>query len=263
MARLVGLIVILGLSLGLIAQDDSQIIAAAERAYILGDYEQAIALYEQVIAQGATDGALYYNLGSAYYMAENYGRALVNYLRAQMVMPRDGDLQKAIARIRSERVDLQGDDSGFFEGLAAITLSSTTQDELEGGTFALWTLWFMLLTVLIIYRQRAWHNVLLTGLGLVGIAAITGLALTVSRWYVETYTPQAVVIAKETSVMSGPDMDYLEHFVLHSGAEVRIHNVENRWTLVRLPDGRRGWVWAEDIEAVNPEINQAIHQRPE
>ncbi|RMG87862.1 MAG: hypothetical protein D6712_04905 [Chloroflexi bacterium] len=260
MARLIGLIMILGLSIGVIAQDDGQTIAAAERAYILGDYEQAIALYEQVIAQGATDGVLYYNLGSAYYMAEDYGRALVNYLRAQMVMPRDGDLQQAIARIRSERLDLQGDDSELLEGLAAITLSSTTQDELEGGTFALWTLWFMLLTVFIIYRQQAWRNVLLTGLGIVGVIAAIGLVLTTSRWYVETYTPQAVVTAKESSVMSGPDVDYLEHFVLHSGAEVRIHDVEDGWALVRLPDGRRGWIQVADIAAVSPEIDQAIRQ---
>lgn len=64
------------------------------------DYLEAARVLETLLVDGYRNGAVYYNLGNAYYRAGEYGRAILNYRKAIPFRPRDpylaANLQQAL-----------------------------------------------------------------------------------------------------------------------------------------------------------------------
>ena len=63
--------------------------ARANVHYEREEYAEAIQQYEALIGQGYRDAAVHYNLGNAYLESGDLGRAILNYLRAEELSPRD------------------------------------------------------------------------------------------------------------------------------------------------------------------------------
>jgi len=69
-------------------------------------YEKAILNYEKIISDGRIKNSkLYYNLGNAYFLKEDIGRAILNYRRAERLNKADTNIQKNLAFARSRRID--------------------------------------------------------------------------------------------------------------------------------------------------------------
>ena len=65
------------------------------------DYRRAASLLETLLADGCQNGAVYYNLGNAYFRAGELGRAIAAYRQAKPYRPRDpyldANLRQALA----------------------------------------------------------------------------------------------------------------------------------------------------------------------
>ncbi len=57
------------------------------------DYRESAALLESLLADGYRNGAVYYNLGNAYYRAGEFGRSIAAYRKAKPYRPRDPYLE--------------------------------------------------------------------------------------------------------------------------------------------------------------------------
>jgi tetratricopeptide (TPR) repeat protein len=220
----------------------------ADSAYDAGDYTAAAQFFEEAIVSfGFRDPVppeLYYNLASAYFEADNLGQALVNALRAQREMPRDPDLARTLALIRALRVDVLGDETALIDNIAAVTTGLLTSNELTLITFVLWCITFGLFLFRLLRPQLRQLN---AALAVIGLVALVGLMLLIGRWYVETYRPNAVVTAFTTEALSGPGDDYVPLFTLYNAAEGRILENREGYRRLLLPDGRQGWLPAEDV----------------
>lgn len=248
MKRLLALLICLWVLPALAQTETIGVMERANDAYLKADYAAAIKLYQSLVDGGIHDGAVYLNLGSAYYQLGDPGRALVNMLRAQAWTPRDGDLNRSLALIRGQREDIQGDETGIIEGVSALTGSMLTFDELAWLALLFWFAWFALLAAWVLrsdWRERL-RVPLLIGAAVM-LAAVSFLA---SRWWVQTYRPAAVVVQPQASVMSGPGDTYLELYTLHTAAEVRVVETRGGWIRFALPDGRQGWLPEESVERV-------------
>lgn len=240
--------VIIGLVFAQFVAAQRDEIDRAAAAYQNGDYETAITLYETLVASGAQDGAVFFNLGNVYYQSGDLGHALVNYRRAQNLTPRDADLNVNMALSRARRLDIQGDETGLLESLGVLTTGVLTSIELGWITLALWTLWFGLLSAAVLRAQ--WRDALRAPLIILGVIALAGIVLLGSRLYVASSTPSAVVIESSVNAMSGPGDAYLELFQLHEAAELRLLDQRADWLRFALPDGRQGWIPRESVEPV-------------
>ena len=78
--------------------------AEADSAYVNSNYQEAIKVYESLLNQGES-AELYYNLGNAYYRTENITRAVLNYERALLLSPGDGDIRFNLQIARSKTID--------------------------------------------------------------------------------------------------------------------------------------------------------------
>lgn len=225
--------------------------AEANRLYDAGQFDEALARYEVLVESGVQDGSLYYNLANAYFKAGNLGEAVLNYRRAQRLLPRDGDVTAnlKLARARAvDRLDAAGE-GAVISGLRRL-VGWTTLDETAILALVLWIVLGVLIVGAILWTRG--RRALLAGAALAAVfLVLTLLALGLRVWD-ERDRPEAVVVADEVSVHSGPGTDYLTEFVLHSGAEVRLVEERADWTRIALPGDLQGWVPNASVIAVVP-----------
>lgn len=230
--------------------DDAVLLLQANTAYLNRDYNTARLLYEIVMQSGARDPGVYFNLGNIYYESGDLGRSLLNYRRAQQWWPRDADLSNNLALVRRERVDLQGEETGFTEGLAALTTGILSLSELSMLVAVSWVSWFALLAASIL--KSVWRYKLRSSVIVIGIILLLGLFLLGSRLDISLRHPAAVVVEPIVQVFTGPGEGYLELYQLHAAAEIYVWNTQNSWVQFALPDGRLGWMPLSAVELVQP-----------
>ena len=73
--------------------DTGYIFYKANALYEEGKYDEAIEVYTGLIDQGLESGNLYYNIGNCYFKKGELGKAIVNYERANKLIPDDSDLK--------------------------------------------------------------------------------------------------------------------------------------------------------------------------
>lgn len=232
MMMILAIFVVLFWNLPVEAQD----LVSASVAYDNGDYETAIILYESSLAVGEVSGEIYYNLGNAYYLNGEIGRAMQNYLQAESYLPRHAAVASQLAIVRSERVD--GDISEIDPIILVynITADYLTFTETAILAFVVWLLFFLVLTIGM--KRKGWLAVNM----IFGIVMLIVVGLLATRIYVDTQQPVAVILSNTVEVMSGPGESYLTLFSLYEGIEFRVQEERDGWLRFVLADGRQGWI---------------------
>ena len=213
-----------------------------------GDTQAAIDIYEAMLADHVHEAAIYMNLGDLYATLQNEGKALLNYRRAQHINPRIGEVNTQLSRIRSLRIDIQGDDTALIDSLAVLTSNFLTLTELAWIAVLLWIGFFITLSLLIV--KQGWRAYGRVPLLVLMILTVSMLILWASRAYGERFRPAAIVTSTRVTVRSGPSIDYLEIYDIHEAAELHLLEKRGEWVRFALPDGRQGWIVETDIEAV-------------
>ena len=249
---LIAVVLLAALPLAAAAQapGDLEAMAASNALYEDGRYEQAARSYQQLADKGYDDPALYYNLGNAYFKDGDLGRAILNYLRAERIAPRDGDVKANLDLARSQTLDvLETGDAPFVRFATGLLLRVTT-GELGAIALASWLLFSTSLLLAMIGPRRwlAWTRpvtLAATVLLLLGGGALAG------RLYFDSASNEAVIVADEVDVVSGPGGRYTPEFTLHAGAETGLVERRGAWARIALPGGSlQGWVPAADVEEV-------------
>ncbi len=217
--------------------------------------DQSIALYRRLVDErGIRNGGLYYNLGNAHLLRGDAGRAILNYRRAERLMPRDANLAVNLAEARRRTASRV---APLPEAQALRTflfwhydLSQRARFGIAAGAAALF--WLSASAVLLrVLRARWWW-------GACGACALVALAFGASV-YLEHRSrldrPEGVVTAPEVIGRKGPDESaYQPSFTEPLGAGVEFRLVERRrnWLLVRLADGRESWIPDTAVDWIDP-----------
>lgn len=215
----------------------------AALAYADGRYDEAIAIYEDLIDAGQASGSLYVNLAHAYFGQGNRPQALLNYRRAAFYLPRDREIQAQLALLR--RGNLPPTTHADWLLRADATAQIYTQRELAIGSLGLWSLLFGLLTLrLVLTKGRGAVNLLIIGCAICLFISVSALGI---RRHVDHAHPAAILLAAPTSVMSGPGDDYLELYTLDDAVEMNIIATDGEWLRFVLIDGRQGWILRDSV----------------
>src|SRR3990167_1234739 len=67
--------------------------------------KEAATQYETILANGFEHGQIYYNLGNTYYRRGEVGNAVLNYRKAQRLMPRNADLDANLKLVKNSIED--------------------------------------------------------------------------------------------------------------------------------------------------------------
>ena len=126
----------------------------ANQAYKVGDFQEAIEEYLRLIRSGYGGGQIYYNLGNAYFRAGQLGRAILEYERAQLLIPRDPDLNFNLSHARDQIRDAIEEPGGFIES-AFFWLRSFNLNELF-WSFAILNLLFWAVLIIRLFQKSEW-----------------------------------------------------------------------------------------------------------
>jgi hypothetical protein len=267
MKRILVLALILLAMIGLFVANQTRLLArlpataadtmrTAGQLYEAGQHVQAVQVYQQLADQGFANSALYYNLANAYFKQGDYGRAVLNYLRAERLDPRDPDIRANLELARAQAVDRfqVAERMRLVDLLGRASQDWLSLDGLAMVTLAAWILVVFLAIVLIgIKSGGIWQRGVRSTLIVATAVLAAGVLLLGTRLCVEKDRSAAVVVAPQVAVASGPGTQYVTEFELHSGAEIDLLESRGSWKRLSIPgdDGLEGWVPATAVEAVH------------
>ena len=236
------------------AQETSagELMARANERYERGEYAEAAQQYGDLVTRGFGDAAVYYNLGNAYLESGDLGRAILSYLRARELAPRDSDIRTNLGLARSMTVDrVTAERGSLIESVSFLGRRWATPSELGIAALLLWTATGLAIGVLLVWRDFPLRRSIRALAVLMTVATLTFFLLLVSMALANPYDNTGIVTAAAVEAVSGPGPQYSEEFTLYSGAQVRLTDSRHGWWRVALPGGEiQGWVPAHSIEKV-------------
>ena len=225
--------------------------AEGDSAYMKNDYASAIQIYEALLNRGeAAD--IYYNLGNSYYKAGDIAKAILNYERALLLQPGNGDIRANLEIARSKTVDK-------VEPVPEIFFVSWTKSLINSMSVDSWAVCGVVCFILLIVSLYLFifsKQIVLKKAGFIsGIVflAVTILANVFANQQKDELTNRnsAIVINPSVTVRSTPSETGTSLFILHEGRKVEIKdNSMREWKEIRLEDGKVGWVPASSVEVI-------------
>lgn len=225
--------------------------AEGDSAYMKNDYASAIQIYEALLNRGeAAD--IYYNLGNSYYKAGDIAKAILNYERALLLQPGNGDIRANLEIARSKTVDK-------VEPVPEIFFVSWTKSLINSMSVDSWAVCGVVVFILLIVSLYLFifsKQIVLKKAGFIsGIVflAVTILANVFANQQKDELTNRnsAIVINPSVTVRSTPSESGTSLFILHEGHKVGVKDGSMKdWKEIRLEDGKVGWVPASAIEII-------------
>lgn len=240
---LAALLAATGLAPRALAADSlEQRMADAAARYEADDFAGATGIWESLAREGLEDSHLWYNLGNAYYQQGDLGRAILSYRRAERLAPRDAQLRDNLALARARRAD---GDQVAAGGSAAPRAWRGLRSRVSSGEFAVAGLVLLWLTaalaVLGLLRVLAWRRLRWPLVGLGVLLPLVSIAAWTAEWQ-DWNGREAVLLAPQVGVTSGPGADFLTLFQIHAGAELRVEEERGDWLRVSLGEQLEGWI---------------------
>lgn len=232
---------------------DTDAISVANQLYSAGNYSEAAQIYEQLLSKGVSSSSLYYNLGNAYFIQGDLGRAILNYQRAARLNPRDPDINANLRFAREQAGnDYSNESVNPIHSLSRFTTSWFTLNEIAVSALVLW---FILGFMILAFRQfqaGKFRPILRYGMILTAFLFIFVGITFAARLYVEQTTPEAVIVADVVTINSNPGEEFATEYQLFSGAEVKILETQGSWVHLLGPnDVFDGWIPISSIESVS------------
>ncbi len=235
------------------APGDLDAFAAANGLYDDGAYAEAARSYERLSALGYEDATIYYNLGNAYHKQGDIGRAILNYLRAKRLAPRDDDLTANLDLVRTQTVDLM-ESTGSRGALAdlAAALPELSANELAATALALWIAVMAGLAIAMVGPVgRSRRIAVSVAVGGSVLLAFTALTIAGRSQIDSDLDSTAVILDESVQVHSGPGIQYPTEFEIHAGAETELLEVRGAWARISIAAPQlQGWVPNTTLETV-------------
>ena len=223
----------------------------ADDSYKKGNYQQAIADYNELLRKGVS-ADIYYNLGNAYYRTDNLAQAILAYERALRLSPGDKDIRFNLQFASSKTIDkITPIDSNVFSALYKGIVNFTSVD--NWARTAVISIIFALILILVYLFA---FDVTARKVGFFGSAAFVVIFLLSNLFAYQQKvdfenSTGAVVMVPSVGVKASPVSKSADAFVLHEGTLVDITDSGMRGLkAIRLADGREGWVVASALELI-------------
>ena len=226
--------------------------AQADSAYINNDFASAIHLYENILANQGESADIYYNLGNSYYKMDNIAKAIVNYEKALVLNPGNGDIRFNLELAQSKTVDKVTPMSEVFL-ITWFKSLTNTMSEKGWAKMGIVTFILMLLCLALYFfgKKIALKKIgFIAALCLLLICILSNVFASSQKCKAQSHST-AIIMAPSVTVKSTPNEGGTDLFILHEGRKVNIKdNTMREWKEIQLEDGNAGWVPASVIEII-------------
>lgn len=233
------------------SQEVRSLVDSANQYYSEGRYKQAIKYYEQVLDRGYESAGIYYNLGNAYYKANQLAPAILNYERARLREPGNEDIRYNLQLARSQITDRIENMPDFFISRWIRQLIDFFPSDIWATISMVTFLAFLALFSVYLYSQRVGLKKTGFWVGLLALVIAVASFVFAFRQKEEVMdSEQAIVFAPKVTVKSSPAESGTDLFVIHEGTKVYIEDNMGEWFEIRLSDGSQGWLRKKNVEPI-------------
>jgi tetratricopeptide (TPR) repeat protein len=229
-------------SWGSLAQDNfdsEKLFYQANYLYKNGEYQESAKTYEKILAAGFDNGETYYNLANAYFKGSQLGRAVLNYEKSCLLMPRDRDLRANYEYAKAQvKNSIEPQSRKLLEAAWANLSGKLSVNE----AVIVW----MLITVLFVAFLAGWFITRFSGTTILILivcgALFFGLSFFLFYDKVRVLNRQAIVLVGDQSVKFEPTEEATVHFTLPEGAKVKVLGYSRNWVKIERVDHKIGWL---------------------
>jgi tetratricopeptide (TPR) repeat protein len=214
-------------------------------------YEKAILSYEKIISDsGIKNAKLYYNLGNAYLLKGELGKAILNYRRAKRLDGADENIQRNLSFARSRRIDKVKLET---EKRVLQTLFFWHYDFSIKTKFVVTCIFFavvcIVFTVIVWFGRTATRT---TAAAICGILLVCFVVSVVLDSRSQARMVCGVITAEEVVARQGDGQNYPASFKapLHAGTEFDLLERRPGWFHIRLFNGSEGWISETGAELI-------------
>lgn len=224
---------------------ETEIEKAAE-LYKNGNYSQALNIYQSELAKNPKDPYLLFNAGNCFYKQGNYQMALVYFIRAFKILPRNKEI-----KYNMEFVAKQTGQNLFSQDVPQIFYNLYyffSDAELKTLSMLFLFLFFLISSLLFWekYRDKATEIMLISGI--LFLLFFSWMTLRKNSIF---YSP-GIIMVDNTQVLSGPGNNFKVAATINSPKIVQVIDLEDKEyvEIGILEEGIKGWVKKENIEVI-------------
>ena len=229
----------------------TEAIKSAEAAYMQEDFFKASELYEEILFNYGESAEIYYNLGNAYFKDGQIANAILNYERALLLDPGDGDIRFNLQMARARTVDQ-------IEPIGRFFLVDWFHKVQNLGSISSWSAigvvgFIAFIGCLILFFFSKWIHLKKIGfyVGLVLLVVIVFANIFAANQKNELVNRSyAIIFAPTITIKGSPDNSGTDLFVLREGTKVSVRSTLGSWSEIELQDGSIGWLPSKDIERI-------------
>ena len=237
------------LAIGSFAQNS--LLDKANQHYTSEEYEESVAIYEEILNSNQESAEVYYNLGNAYFKTGQITKAIISYERAKLQAPNDEDIQFNLDLANQHVVDaIDPLPKVFF-----VRWWNTLSNKFSADGWAKIGLITFILTLILagfflftkatsIKRLSFWIGILIIA---ISVFSFNFAARQKNRMTSHNY---AIITQPSVTVKSSPSESGTDLFLIHEGLKVEIKDNLGNWRQIRLADGNQGWLTANSIEKI-------------
>jgi tetratricopeptide (TPR) repeat protein len=224
----------------------------ANNSYSMGNYQEAIQLYEQILNENGESAEIYFNLGNACFKQNLLGAAHLNYERARRLDPTNPDILHNLDFVKAMQIDKIDKIQDVF----ITTWLDDLMNTFSGNTwsivfFALIIVSLLLLSFFIFSQTSRIRKLSFTGFCLFILLSVTSFYLGYRQRSRALNRSEAIIYSSEVVVKSTPNNSGSDLFIIHEGLKVRIIDKQGNYYRIILDDGKsQGWIPRESAEII-------------
>ncbi len=227
----------------------TELFSLGVEAYNKNNFKKSVYCFEEILSNGLESGAIYYNLGNAYFRMNKLAKARLAYERAKRFMPGNSDLLANIAFLKTRLEDKVSLPSPhwfwrvyYFPG-ELLNRNKLSFFVLMSFLFVM-GLWFI---AVLTARFRLTTKIFFT----VGVSIFIWLgSVLFVKVYLESTPRYGVIIPDEAAVRWGNTKSDKVAFYLHEGTKVIIRQQRGNWVLITIGKDKTGWIMKDQIGVI-------------
>lgn len=227
----------------------------ALQAYQDGDFQKSISLFKTEIdkleQKGEVSPELYYNLGNAYFRANEIPESLLYYERALLYKPSDRDIRHNIEYAQTKIEDKILTADTFFLSI----WFNSIQNLASANAWAIYSVVFFVLFIgamfLFFFTAKVDYKKIGFYLGVISLVLVIFMNIFAYRQREKIENRNtAIIMAGSVPIVSAPTGKSKELVTLHAGTKVKILKSDGEWVEIEISDGTIGWMEKTKLEII-------------
>lgn len=219
--------------------------------YKNSEYEQALMCYKSIADANYESPELYYNLANVYYKLKKIGYAILYYEKALKLSPNDEDIKYNLNLAQLQTIDKINPLPEVWAW--EIYKSYLNMFSLNG--WALISLFFLIFAAISGFFFLYGYKFEIQKYSIIfsfifSFAFLVAAISTVAKYNYELNEVYGIIVENSVIVKTSPDKKSSDAFILHEGTKAKIQDQIGEWKLIRLADGKTGWIEEKAIEKI-------------